>query len=69
MTKWELIGKILGKITGMFLTTWFVMLLWNFIMVGTFGLPTIGYWVAFGMRWLCHWLFNIGITVTFFDKN
>ena len=65
--KFEVIGKIIGKIAGMFLTTWFVMLLWNCIMVETFNLPAIGYWTAFGLRWLCYWLINIGFNISFFE--
>lgn len=40
---------------------WLVMLLWNWIAVGLFGAPTISFWVAFGLYWLCSLLFK-GVT-------
>jgi hypothetical protein len=36
-------------------------------MVGTFNLPAISYWAAFGLRWLCYWLINIGFNISFFE--
>ena len=37
---------------------WLVMLLWNWIAVALFGLPTIGFWMAFGLMFLCSLLFK-----------
>lgn len=65
----SVIGKVIGKIASLFLTTWLVMLLWNYNMVETFNLPAISYWMALGMRLLCYWLVNIGFTISFFEKD
>lgn len=35
-----------------------VMLLWNWLMPGIFGLPTIGFWQAAGLLLLCKILFG-----------
>ena len=39
---------------GPVITMW----LWNWIAVDLFGAPVIGYWTAFGLKWLCHILFG-----------
>ena len=42
----------------MCLEAWFIMLLWNAVAVAIFPtLPTIGFWLAFGVMLLCHFLF------------
>lgn len=43
--------------------SWIVMLLWNWVAVDLFALPEIGFWVAFGLRWLCSLLFKGGSVV------
>ena len=49
----------LGVVFGvMCLQTWVVMLLWNWVAVSLFGLPAIGFWMAFGLRLLCSLLFK-----------
>jgi hypothetical protein len=45
------------------LQAWVVMLLWNWIAVELFSLPTIGFWLAFGLCWLCNLLFRSSITI------
>lgn len=47
---------------AMCLQAWLVMLLWNWVAVELFGLPAIGFWLAFGLRWLCGLLFRSRIT-------
>lgn len=47
----------------MCLKAWIVMLLWNWIAVGLFGAPVLGFWMAFGLRWLCSLLFKSVVTV------
>ena len=42
---------------------WLVMLLWNWVAVNLFGLPVIGFWLAFGLRWLCGLLFRSSTSV------
>lgn len=39
-----------------------VMWLWNWIAVGLFAAPTIGFWEAFGLKWLCNLLFGHVVT-------
>jgi hypothetical protein len=39
------------------------MLLWNWIAVDLFGAPVLGFWMAFGLRWLCSLLFKSKVTV------
>lgn len=42
----------------MCLEAWIVMLLWNWIAVSLFSLPTIGFWLAMGLCILCNILFK-----------
>lgn len=62
-----IIGIVIGAIAWTFgimcLKSWLVMLLWNWIAVDLFGAPVLGFWVAFGLRWLCSLLFKSKITV------
>ena len=61
------IGIVVGALALAFgvmcFQAWFVMLLWNWIAVKLFGLPVIGFWMAFGLRWLCSLLFKSKTTV------
>jgi len=43
-----------------FLFGWAVMYLWNWLMPEIFGLPTIGYWQAWGLVLLSHILLKGG---------
>lgn len=56
-------GYLAGYFGVMCLKAWFVMLLWNWIAVGLFGAPVLGFWMAFGLRLLCSLLFKSIITV------
>lgn len=65
-----IIGIVFGAIAlyfgAMCLWAWLVMLLWNWVAVGLFGAPALGFWMAFGLRWLCSLLFKSKVTV---NKN
>ncbi|HEQ78696.1 MAG TPA: hypothetical protein ENN76_00350 [Euryarchaeota archaeon] len=52
-------GVALGVVMA-FLLGWVVMLLWNWLMPAIFGLPTIGFWKAWGLVILAHILFKAG---------
>ena len=54
---WVIIG-IIGAVAFAFLFGYFVMLLWNWIMPGLFGLATIGYWKAAGIVLLARFIFG-----------
>ena len=58
---------IISLIALLFLGPAITMWLWNWIAVGLFGAPAIGYWTAFGLQWLCCILF--GHTVTIRSKS
>ena len=62
-----IIGIVIGAIAWCFgvmcLQAWLVMLLWNWIAVDLFGAPFLGFWMAFGLRWLCSLLFKSKVTV------
>ena len=47
----------------MLLQAWLVMLLWNWVAVSLFGAPVLGFWMAFGLYWLCSLLFKSKTTV------
>ena len=61
------IGIILGVIAYAFCImcahALIVMFLWNWIAVGLFGAPVLGFWMAFGLYWLCSLLFRSNVTV------
>ena len=44
-----------------FLTAYFVVLCWNYVMPTLFGLPQITYWQAFVLSLLCGMLFQRNI--------
>jgi hypothetical protein len=62
-----IIGIVIGAIAWCFglmcLQAWLVMLLWNWVAVDLFGAPVLGFWMAFGLRWLCSLLFKSVVTV------
>jgi hypothetical protein len=62
-----IIGIVIGAIAWCFglmcLQAWLVMLLWNWVAVDLFGAPVLGFWMAFGLRWLCSLLFKSAFTV------
>ncbi len=54
---WVIIG-VIGAAAFAFLFGYFVMLLWNWIMPGLFGLAMIGYWKAAGIVLLARLIFG-----------
>lgn len=68
-----IIGIIIGALAQTFgvmcLQAWLVMLLWNWIAVDLFGAPVLGFWVAFGLRWLCSLLFKSKVIVNKKSEN
>ncbi|MBN3036674.1 MAG: hypothetical protein JW861_13900 [Bacteroidales bacterium] len=62
------IGGIILAVVLAFLFGYFVMLLWNWIMPALFGLPEIGYWMAFGIIILARLIFG-GFGHGNHDKN
>jgi hypothetical protein len=62
-----IIGIVIGALAWAFgmmcLQAWVVMLLWNWVAVGLFGAPALGFWMAFGLSWLCSLLFKSKVTV------
>lgn len=50
----------LGLVFGLLcLEAWFIMLLWNAVIPVIFaGVPTISFWLAFGLMLLCNLLFK-----------
>lgn len=57
-----IIGIVIGALALSFgvtcLQAWLVMLLWNWVAVNLFGAPILGFWMAFGLCWLCSLLFK-----------
>ena len=51
-------GCLVGYFGILCLQAWLVMLLWNWVAVGLFGAPVLGFWLAFGLRLLCSLLFR-----------
>lgn len=49
--------------------SWLVMIMWNWVIVGLFGAPTLSFWMAFILRWLCCLLFKNTISVNTSKKN
>jgi hypothetical protein len=62
-----IIGIVICAIAWCFgvmcLKVWIVMLLWNWIAVSLFGVPTLSFWMAFGLYLLCSLLFKSNVTV------
>jgi hypothetical protein len=62
-----IIGIVIGALAWAFgmmcLQAWVVMLLWNWVAVSLFGAPALGFWMAFGLSWLCSLLFKSKVTV------
>lgn len=42
----------------MFISPWIEMMLWNWVMVDLFTMPTVTFWQMFGLNWLCDLLFR-----------
>lgn len=62
-----IIGIIIGVLALWFvalcLQAWFIMLLWNWVMVALFNVPALNLWTAFGLCLL--WSLLSNRTVTF----
>ena len=57
----------LGAAFGlMCLQAWMVMILWNWVAVTLFNVPTLTFWLSFGLIWLCQLMFKglAKITIT-----
>ena len=63
LTICAVVGCLAACFGIMCLQSWLVMLLWNWIAVELFGAPALGFWMAFGLRWLCSLLFKSKVTV------
>ena len=48
---------------GIALSSAIVMWLWNWIAVGLFSAPVIGFWKGFGILALCSFLFKGSVTI------
>ena len=67
----EQLGKVIGMFVGTwivviligFLLAWFAMLLWNITMPDVFGLPEITYKQMFALYLLCNLLFRTNISI------
>lgn len=62
-----IIGIVIGALALSFgvmcLQAWLVMLLWNWVAVDLFGAPALGFWMAFGLCWLCSLLLKSKVIV------
>lgn len=54
---WAVLAVIL-LIALMFISPWIEMMLWNWVMVDLFAMPTVTFWQMFGLNWLCGLLFR-----------
>ena len=54
---WAVLAVIL-LIALMFISSWIEMMLWNWVMVDLFAMPTVTFWQMFGLNWLCGLLFR-----------
>lgn len=54
---WAVLAVIL-LIVLMFISPWIEMMLWNWVMVDLFSMPTVTFWQMFGLNWLCGLLFR-----------
>ena len=51
-------AKAVARVVQFFVQPAIVMLLWNWLMPGLFGLATIGYWTAMGLYLMSRILFG-----------
>lgn len=54
---WAILAVVL-IIALMFISPWIEMLLWNWVIVDLFAMPTVTFWQMFGLNWLCGLLFR-----------
>jgi hypothetical protein len=69
LTLCAVVGWLVAYFGVMCLKSLFVMLLWNWVAVGLFGAPTLTFWIAFGLQWLCSLLFKNKTIVDRKSKN
>ena len=50
--------NIIGAVIILLAVPLILMLLWNAVIPGMFGLPTLGYWSAMGLYAVCNILFK-----------
>jgi len=50
--------NIIGAVIILLVVPWALMLLWNAVIPGIFGLSTLGYWSAMGLYLVCNILFK-----------
>ena len=50
--------NIIGVVIIFLAVPLILMLLWNAVIPGMFGLPTLGYWSAMGLYLVCNILFK-----------
>ena len=60
---WAVLAIIL-LIALMFISPWIEMMLWNWVMVDLFAMPTVTFWQMFGLNWLCGLLFRRSSSVS-----
>jgi len=59
MKKSSLLGQnIIGAVIVLLALPLILMLIWNAVIPGMFGLPTLGYWSAMGLYLVCIILFK-----------
>jgi hypothetical protein len=49
---------IVGAVIALLALPLIIMLIWNAVIPGIFGLPTLGYWSAMGLYLVCSLLFK-----------
>ena len=54
-----IIITVLGAVIILLVLPLILMLIWNAVITGMFGLPTLGYWSAIGLYVVCNILFGI----------
>ena len=64
-----IVGALIVFLGLCFLNSWLVMLLWNWVAVDLFALPTLNFWSAFGLRWLCSLLFVNNPSIKYKEKE
>tara|TARA_R100001198_G_C5125047_1_gene145947 strand:- start:101 stop:277 length:177 start_codon:yes stop_codon:yes gene_type:complete len=58
MKKSSLSDQIIGAVVILLAFPLILMLIWNAVIPGIFGLPTLGYWSAMGLYIVCSLLFK-----------
>jgi hypothetical protein len=54
-----IIIAVLGAVIFLLVLPLILMLIWNAVITGMFGLPSLGYWSAIGLYVVCNILFGI----------